>query len=203
MGTRSTIIVRIADDKWASIYCHWDGYLEHNGRILFDNYTSQKRCTALVKLGDLSVLGPEIGEKHPFEWQSDLYNEFRNKYPNDYEKQDAAMYRSTRYKKWNTMCLAYGRDRGQKDTKADIHTSLQAAWPENGTSYEFVYVWIKDRWYVADPDEGSQTLIDLGDALTGKKTLCPKVKMIGGVVLGKHHPVNVKDGHSWSRAKAR
>jgi hypothetical protein len=41
MGTRSRIGV-MHGDKVKSIYCHWDGYLEHNGAILQEHYDSAK-----------------------------------------------------------------------------------------------------------------------------------------------------------------
>ena len=41
MGTRSRIGV-MHGDKLKSVYCHWDGYLEHNGRILQEHYDSAK-----------------------------------------------------------------------------------------------------------------------------------------------------------------
>lgn len=56
MGTRSDIIVHLADGTWKRIYCHWDGYLSHNGRILFESYNTQKKAEALVAPGDLSSL---------------------------------------------------------------------------------------------------------------------------------------------------
>lgn len=67
MGTRSDIIVRRTDGSWKRIYCHWDGYLEHNGKILFEHYNSQELAEALVAPGDLSSLGEIVGEKHPFD----------------------------------------------------------------------------------------------------------------------------------------
>ncbi|HSI42018.1 MAG TPA: hypothetical protein VLA00_15860 [Xanthobacteraceae bacterium] len=181
MGTRSDIIVHRADGTWARIYCHWDGYLEHNGRILFDQYTSQDQAEALVALGSLSKLGPEIGVKHPFDsprpWTDATDAEHRRKY--------------------GKMCTAYGRDRGEKDVSADVGETLHAVWPPEDTWTEFTYVWDAGKWWVGDPDEGTQTLIDLGDALLGKKTLKPAVKAFG-MVLGRHNAVDVKDGHSWS-----
>ena len=38
MGTRSTIALEYADGTVHQVYCHWDGYLEHNGRILQEHY---------------------------------------------------------------------------------------------------------------------------------------------------------------------
>ena len=37
MGTRSRIGV-MHGDVVKSVYCHWDGYLEHNGVILQEHY---------------------------------------------------------------------------------------------------------------------------------------------------------------------
>lgn len=67
MGTRSRIGV-FHGDNVKSVYCHWDGYLDHNGRILLNHYDSAK-ANQLVALGDLSVLHANIGEKHDFNEQ--------------------------------------------------------------------------------------------------------------------------------------
>ena len=64
MGTRSVIAVMHGTNAKA-VYCHWDGYLEHNGKILQEHYNSVK-ANELVSLGDLSCLRPNIGEKHAF-----------------------------------------------------------------------------------------------------------------------------------------
>lgn len=59
MATRSSIAVKIAD-KVATIYCHWDGYIEGVGAELIHSYNSQYKAEALIALGDLSSLGPTI-----------------------------------------------------------------------------------------------------------------------------------------------
>ena len=41
MGTRSVIAVMHGTNAKA-VYCHWDGYLEHNGKILQEHYNSVK-----------------------------------------------------------------------------------------------------------------------------------------------------------------
>ena len=64
MGTRSRIAV-MHGSVCKSVYCHWDGYLDNNGRILQEYYDSAK-ANNLVALGDLSSLRPNIGEKHAF-----------------------------------------------------------------------------------------------------------------------------------------
>lgn len=198
MGTRSDIIVRRSDGKWHRIYCHWDGYLLHNGKILFNHYTDQKHCDALVALGNLSILGRDIGVKHSFNKRTG-------------GKMDIA-YRT----KHDHMCLSYLRDRPMGNwhfakTKAEfiacergeIGDTLQVVWPEANCSTEFIYVWDGERWWVGDPDQGTQTLIDLGDALQGKKSLTPAVKAFGvNFVIGQHMPHDpAKPDHKWTMNK--
>jgi len=67
MGTRSTIALEFADGTVQSVYCHWDGYLNHNGRILRDHYSDPFKLQRLIDMGPLSSLDAEIGTKHDFE----------------------------------------------------------------------------------------------------------------------------------------
>jgi hypothetical protein len=87
MATRSNIAYKTAEGKIRSVYCHWDGYPEHNGKILMDHYTDQAKIEALVALGSISSLGAELGEKQDFDD------------------------RSTQKDDWT---LAYHRDRGEQ-----------------------------------------------------------------------------------------
>lgn len=89
MATRSNIGILNEDGTVDYIYCHFDGYPEHNGKILNEHYSEEASVWGLIALGDLSILGPEIGEKQDF-------NGVRNK-------------------QW---CLAYGRDRGEDNIEA-------------------------------------------------------------------------------------
>jgi hypothetical protein len=56
MATRSLIGVKLNDNIVKTIYCHWDGYPEHNGKLLVENYTSPASVFELMELGDLSTL---------------------------------------------------------------------------------------------------------------------------------------------------
>lgn len=159
--------------------------LENNGRILFDHYTSQSQVEALIALGNLSSLGEEVGIEHPFD-------------PPRYGSPE----HDAHEKKFGRMCLAYGRDRHETDTAAHVAVTLAECWPEEETWTEFTYVWDDGKWRVGDPDEGTQTLIDLGDALTGKKTLKPAVKAFG-MIIGQHaaHDPAKPADHKWGGAK--
>ena len=59
MATRSTIAIK-TEDGIKAIYAHWDGYIEHNGRILKNSYTTSEEVNALIELGDISQLGLDL-----------------------------------------------------------------------------------------------------------------------------------------------
>jgi hypothetical protein len=56
MATRSLIGMNLDNGITKIIYCHWDGYPEHNGQLLMNNYTSPSAVFDLLELGDLSSL---------------------------------------------------------------------------------------------------------------------------------------------------
>jgi hypothetical protein len=62
MGTRSTIAIEFADNSVSQIYCHWDGYLDNNGRILSEHYKDPFKVRELIDLGDFSSLRDTIAE---------------------------------------------------------------------------------------------------------------------------------------------
>jgi|TARA_R110000850_G_scaffold85180_4_gene183087 hypothetical protein len=62
MSTRSFIGLEATDGTVAYIYCHWDGYLAHNGRMLQDNYTTVDQVNALLDQGDASALGRTVAD---------------------------------------------------------------------------------------------------------------------------------------------
>ena len=67
MGTRSTIALEYADGTVEQVYCHWDGYLENNGRILLQHWSDPFKLRELIDLGDMSSLGERIGTQHAFD----------------------------------------------------------------------------------------------------------------------------------------
>lgn len=60
MGTRSTIALQFADGTVQQVYCHWDGYLSNNGRILDDHYMDPFKVLELLKNGDMSSLSESV-----------------------------------------------------------------------------------------------------------------------------------------------
>ena len=56
MATRSTIALEYADGTVGQIYCHWDGYLDNNGKILYHSYQDPFMVRELLDNGDMSSL---------------------------------------------------------------------------------------------------------------------------------------------------
>ncbi len=109
MGTRSTIAIQNADGTVSGIYCHWDGYLSHNGQILQDHYADEAKVRELIALGNISSLGAEIGTAHDF---------------------DAAP---------DGECNAYGRDRGERDVDACTEHNWRQFRAEHGQEYDYLF----------------------------------------------------------------
>ena len=155
MGTRSRIGVMHGDNV-KSVYCHWDGYLEHNGAILQEHYDSVK-ANQLVALGDLSSLRPNIGEKHkfsPFDCDELTSEEFEKRY--------------------GGMCTFYGRDRGETGTEWKTHTNFVDFFAEvEGSWCEWYYIMRDGVWYVGNIYEKDERfykkLVPLTEALATVK----------------------------------
>ena len=141
MGTRSRIGV-MHGDKCKSVYCHWDGYLDHNGRILLEHYDSAK-ANHLVALGDISSLDRTVeipeGVEHTFENPVKGITSF------------------------------YGRDRGETGCEFAVdHTFEDFMKRVDGCGAEFYYIMKDGVWYVGDnygSGDISGKLIELSKAL--------------------------------------
>ena len=130
MATRSTIALEFADGTVQQVYCHWDGYLEHNGAILRDHYKDPFKLRDLIDLGDISSLGPNIGDKHPFSPHGD----------GDQAAYDAA--------KDAGATTFYGRDRGEDGVSARKFNDY-ADYRANAQFEEYNYILRRDgNWYV-------------------------------------------------------
>lgn len=120
MGTRSTIAIRNEDGTVSGIYCHWDGYLAYNGKILVENYTDEAKVRELIALGNISSLGENIGSKVDFD---------------DYDSHNKGQ------------CVAYGRDRGERDQEAKNYPFWDALIGNAGEEYNYLFV-PGEGWYV-------------------------------------------------------
>ena len=62
MATRSFIGKINKDSSITAVYCHFDGYPEHNGKILTENYVTENQVDSLLAGGDMSSLSPALNE---------------------------------------------------------------------------------------------------------------------------------------------
>lgn len=61
MSTRSAIAIQeTKDGPVQHIYCHFDGYPKHNGKILNEHYRDPSKVKELLALGDMSSLDETI-----------------------------------------------------------------------------------------------------------------------------------------------
>ena len=124
MATRSTIALEFADGTVGQVYAHWDGYLDHNGRILLANYQDPFTLQKLIDLGDLSSLAeyvtPEPYTEHTFDKPSP------------------------------EVCVFYGRDRGETDVGPRYFKDF-ADYKANHQYEEYEYILRTDgNWYVSE-----------------------------------------------------
>ena len=56
MGTRSRIGLALGPDQIVSVYCHYDGYIQNNGRKLVEHYNTKSAVEELINGGDMSLL---------------------------------------------------------------------------------------------------------------------------------------------------
>jgi len=122
MSTRSTIAIVNPDNTVRSIYCHWDGYPENNGRILNEHYTSPEKINELMDIGCISSLAPEV---HPSPESEHSYE----------SRQEGVV-------------VAYGRDRGDEGTEAQSFVS-EAEYRIDNDNQEYNYLYKDGVWRVA------------------------------------------------------
>lgn len=153
MGTRSRIAV-MHGDVCKSVYCHWDGYLSHNGVILQQHYDSA-RANQLVALGDISSLGKSIGEQHPF-------SKFDIKDGDPDAEASLKLMEQAEKEGWTTF---YGRDRGEEGTDFAVdHTFADFLERVDACGGEYYYIMRDGVWYTGCPDKGDG-MVTLTEAL--------------------------------------
>lgn len=123
MSTRSYICRENEDGTILGVYCHSDGYIEHNGLFLYAFYKTQKQVNDLIGLGHLSTLGTNIGHQI----------DFNKRYV------DTAYYEKVKYQ-----CCAYSRDRGEEFC-IDKWKSREDCYK---AGEEYIYIYRNNEWYV-------------------------------------------------------
>lgn len=121
MSTRSLIAIKQKDNTVKSVYCHWDGYLEHNGIILSNHYNTYELADKLVSIGDISSLGEKCDKPdgHTFASPVDGYT------------------------------IYYSRDRGEENATPIIYADVESWIKESKNSWsEYLYLFADGQWHV-------------------------------------------------------
>ena len=141
MGTRSMIAIQNPYSKDVrAVYCHWDGYLEHNGAILQKHYSNSPKVNNLIALGDLSSLGTQIGEPHPFSKFVSDTEEFKALPKAEQERIKAETEALYEHAKDMGYCTFYQRDRGE-DAPFKVFPTLAKATDYYESSWcEYLYL---------------------------------------------------------------
>ena len=116
MSTHCLICRKNADTSYDYIYCHWDGYYEHAGNILSKYYNTKEKVDDLIALGDLSSIGKKLNPT------TDAHS-FDNPEPD--------------------VCVAYGRDRHEKDVGPHHRSTI------NINDEEYMYLYENGEWYTS------------------------------------------------------
>lgn len=116
MSTHCLICRKNADKSYDLIYCHSDGYYEHTGYILNKHYNTKERVDNLIALGDLSILKEKLNPTT--DWHS-----FDKREPD--------------------VCVAYGRDRHEKDVGPHHCSTIDI------NAEEYMYLYENGEWYTA------------------------------------------------------
>jgi hypothetical protein len=125
-----------------SIYCHWDGYLQHNGSLLEKHYSNSPKVNNLIALGDLSSLRPEIGEKHEF------------------SRLDTTLPEEEYERLYGDMCTYYTRDRGEDAPYKHFSNVKEAVAYYDGSWCEYFYLFKYDedlesgKWFYRTRENG-------------------------------------------------
>jgi len=134
MGTRSTIAVAHADGTVTQVYCHWDGYIENNGKLLVENYNSRELAKLLVSFGDMSSL-----DKYVIPAPESAHS-YGNREPG--------------------ITVYYGRDRGETGTGPRTFLSMDD-YRSNMQSEEYDYLFTAGAWFVREHGEFAGIVTEL------------------------------------------
>lgn len=130
MATRSAIGIKHGD-RIKSIYCHYDGYLEHLGTVLLAHYQDSIKVNKLISMGDMSSIGADIGETHDFGERS------------EYLPDGVAV-----------QCTFYNRDRGDENAGFRSFESEEAFVEYyEGSGCDFYYLYDHGVWYYSNTED--------------------------------------------------
>jgi hypothetical protein len=154
MATRSSIAIEKKDGKFLGIYCHWDGYIENNGSILFQYYDTYEKALKLIEKGDLSSLNNSCKKpkNHSFDNPVEGY------------------------------CIYYHRDKGEdwEDVKPCETDTYEEMISKIGQGYDYIFKngeWFTDQGNLKDLLLNSDVYIEVKEFIKKKITKSRKNKL--------------------------
>lgn len=127
MSTRSAIVEKTDTGEFRGIYCHGNGYLSHNGRILLEHYTNPQKVSELISLGDIASLGNRVS-------------------PNEHE---AHSYDNP----VKDITVAFLRDRYEPEDEVSTTVGISLEEVLDCIDHNFAYVFIHNEWYIYDYEQ--------------------------------------------------
>ena len=121
MSTRSYVGRKLDNGKIKYIYCHFDGYPDSLGVVLYDHYNTKEKIDELLSFGDASSIHERLHPTDPAHHNIDGDRE-------------------------EGVCCFYGRDRGEKGVDAKTADTLDDL--TNDWCISYVYVWDDGKWLV-------------------------------------------------------
>ena len=132
MSTHSYIGIVKPTGEIESIYCNFDGYLEHVGLTLLKHYSNVEKVQELISLGDMSSLADNVspGEniKHSFS------------------------------KPAKNVCVFYGRDNGEDNVSATVLANVEE-WEKKHIE-AFSYLFRDGQWFYREGDDDLSPLTE-------------------------------------------
>ena len=131
MATRGNIGILNSDGSITGIYVHFDAYPAYVGKTLLNCYTDTDIVNKLIDLGDLSSLGEDLyATGHT--WKSPIEG----------------------------VCVAYGRDRGEKGVESRRFIS-EVEYKMNGKGVDYQYLFKNDKWYYRNVNKTQSDFVEL------------------------------------------
>ena len=131
MATRGNIGILNSDGSITGIYVHFDAYPAYVGKTLLNCYTDTDIVNKLIDLGDLSSLGEDLyATGHT--WKSPIEG----------------------------VCVAYGRDRGEKGVESQRFIS-EIEYKMNGKGVDYQYLYKNDKWYYRNVNKTQSDFVEL------------------------------------------
>lgn len=122
MSTHSNIGILLEDGTVQRVYCQWDGYPKHNGKILLENYNTEELVKELISFGDISILRKNI---HP-----------KNNHTFDNPEKDVTVY--------------YGRDKLEQNTEPKTLSMEEWECYPYTSCVNYFYLFQDGEWFFKD-----------------------------------------------------